>query len=99
PPTWAVGFVTDDDEFVGVRQEETDVAALLHTYVDEQPRQDEDAPVPNELGVTTWQTWSDSGGDLAFSAPLGPPLDGQTLLVSGSPSGAPPGGGVAPRPT
>jgi hypothetical protein len=44
--------------------------------------------VPNQLGVAAWQTWSDSGGDLAYSATLGPPLDGQTLLVYGSASAA-----------
>jgi hypothetical protein len=88
PPTWAIGFVTDDDEFVGVRQEKTDVDDLLDTYVDEQARQGDDATVPNQLGVATWETWSDSGGDLAYSTTLGPPLDGQTLLVYGSASAA-----------
>lgn len=84
PPQWGVGFVTDDDEFVGVRQQDTDVEALLDTYVDESADQGEDASPENGLGVPTWQTWSDSGGDHAFSATLGAPLAGQTLLVYGS---------------
>ena len=88
PPAWGIGFVTDDDEFVGLRQEETDVDDLLETYVDESARQGEDATVDNGLGVTSWETWSDEGGDHAFSATLGPPLDGQTLLVYGSASAA-----------
>jgi uncharacterized protein DUF4245 len=84
PPRWGVGFVTDDDEFVGVRQEDQDVEDLLETYVDESADQGDDASPANGLGVGTWQTWSDSGGDHAYSAELGPPLEGQTLLVYGS---------------
>lgn len=86
PPQWGVGFVTDDDEFVGVRQEEADVDDLLDTYVDENPDQGEDASPTNSLGIATWETWSDSGGDSAFSGTLGAPLAGQTLLVYGSAS-------------
>lgn len=86
PPQWGVGFVTDEDEFVGVRQEQQDVEDLLETYVDESADQGDDAAPANELGITTWQTWSDTGGDHAFSAALGGPLDGQTLLVYGSAS-------------
>lgn len=86
PPQWGTGFVTDDDEFVGVRQEQADVDDLLGTYVDENPDQGEDASPTNSLGVSTWETWSDSGGDRAFSGTLGGPLAGQTLLVYGSAS-------------
>ena len=86
PPTWGIGFVTDDDEFVGLRQEQADVEDLLETYVDESPDEGEDAAPANDLGITTWQTWSDPGGDHAFSATLGAPVAGQTLLVYGSAS-------------
>jgi hypothetical protein len=88
PPAWGIGFVTDDDEFVGVRQGDTDVEDLLDTYVDEASAQGDDVSPINLLGVPVWQTWSDAGGDHAFSATLGPPLDGQTLLVYGSASPA-----------
>ncbi|QIG44293.1 DUF4245 domain-containing protein [Nocardioides anomalus] len=86
PPTWGIGFVTDDDEFVGVRQEQSDVDDLLETYVDKSADEGEDASPENSLGVSTWQTWSDDGGDHAFSTTLAGPLDGQTLLVYGSAS-------------
>jgi hypothetical protein len=86
PPQWGVGFVTDDDEFVGLRQEDSDVDDLLHTYVDEAPSQGEDATPVNQLGAATWETWSDDGGDHAFSTTLPAPLEGQTLLVYGSAS-------------
>jgi hypothetical protein len=86
PPQWGIGFVTDDDEFVGIRQEDSDVDDLLDDYVDEAATQGDDASPVNLLGAATWQTWSDSGGDHAFSTTLPDPLAGQTLLVYGSAS-------------
>jgi hypothetical protein len=85
PPSWRMGMVTADDEFVGVVQQQEDVEDLLDHYVDSSPQQGEDAAPENSLGVTSWQTWSDRGGDRAYSAELGAgPLAGQTLLVYGS---------------
>jgi hypothetical protein len=86
PPQWGIGFVTDDDEFVGIRQEDSDVGDLLDDYVDEAATQGDDASPVNLLGAAAWQTWSDSGGDHAFSTTLPDPLAGQTLLVYGSAS-------------
>jgi hypothetical protein len=85
PPGWRIGLVTDQDEFVGVVQQQEDVDDLLTQYVDESPRQGDDASPENGLGATSWQTWSDAGGDHAFSTELSSgPLAGQTLLVYGS---------------
>ncbi len=85
PSEWRIGLLTDDDEFVGVVQQEADIDDLLTQYVDENPSQGEDATPANGLGVTVWQTWSDSGGDHAFSTELSSgPLAGQSLLVYGS---------------
>jgi hypothetical protein len=85
PPTWRMGILTDRGEFVGVVQEQTDLDDLLSSYVDESPDRGVDAAPTNDLGVTTWQTWSDDGGDHAFSTELASgPLAGQTLLVYGS---------------
>jgi hypothetical protein len=58
---------------------------LLHTYVDKAPAKGDDAAPENGLGVAEWQTWSDQGGDHAFSTELDSgPLAGQKLLVYGS---------------
>ena len=85
PPQWRIGMLTADDEFVGVVQEQDDVDDLLDHYVDPSPRRGDDASPDNSLGVTSWQTWSDTGGDHAFSTVLeAGPLAGQTLLVYGS---------------
>ncbi len=85
PPAWRLGLLTDDDEFVGVVQEQADVDDLLEQYVDENPSHGEDAAPDNSLGATSWQTWSDAGGDHAFSTELSSgPLAGESLLVYGS---------------
>ncbi len=87
PPGWRIGLLTEGDEFVGVVQQQDDVDDLLAEYVDENPRQGEDAAPENGLGATSWQTWSDAGGDHAFSTELtSGPLAGETLLVYGSAS-------------
>jgi Protein of unknown function (DUF4245) len=85
PPQWRIGMVTADDEFVGVVQGDDDLDDLLDSYVDASPSQGADASPDNALDATTWQTWSDSGGDHAFSTELASgPLAGQTLMVYGS---------------
>jgi hypothetical protein len=85
PPAWRIGLLTDGDEFVGVVQQPGEVDDVLAQYVDENPRQGDDATPENSLGVVTWQTWSDAGGDHAFSTELtSGPLAGETLLVYGS---------------
>ena len=85
PPEWRLGLLTDDDEFVGVVQAQDDMDDLLTEYVDENPSQGDDAAPENSLGATSWQTWSDAGGDHAFSTELSSgPLAGQSLLVYGS---------------
>ena len=85
PAAWRIGLLTDDDEFVGVVQEPRDVRDVVTTYVDKAPVEGDDAAPANGLGITAWKTWSDSGGDHAFSAQVSSgPLAGETLLVYGS---------------
>jgi hypothetical protein len=87
PPSWRMGMLTDRQEFVGVVQHKGSLDDLLATYVDKAPIKGDEAPAENGLGVAAWQTWSDRGGDHAFSAELDSgPLAGQTLLVYGSAS-------------
>src|SRR5262245_44352464 len=85
PPTWRIGMLTEREEFVGVVQQDEPLDDLLHTYVDKAPIKGADASPENGLGVAQWQTWSDQGGDHAFSTELDSgPLAGSTLLVYGS---------------
>jgi Protein of unknown function (DUF4245) len=87
PPSWRIGMLTERGEFVGLVQQDEAVGDLLSTYVDKAPIKGDDATPENGLGVAVWQTWSDRGGDHAFSAERDSgPLAGQTLLVYGSAS-------------
>jgi hypothetical protein len=87
PPSWRIGMLTDRGGFVGVVQSGQPLDDLLHTYVDKAPAQGDAASPENGLGVAEWQTWSDQGGDHAFSTELDSgPLAGQKLLVYGSAS-------------
>jgi hypothetical protein len=85
PPGWRLGVLTDHDEFVGVVQQKASLQDLLKTYVDDAPTPGDDVAPDNRLGVADWQSWSDGGGDHAFSAqPDSGPLAGETVLVYGS---------------
>jgi hypothetical protein len=84
-PSWRIGILTDRGAFVGLVEQKDDAEDLVRTYVDETPVAGDDATPENSLGVATWQTWSDQGGDHGYSAEVeSGPLAGQTLLVYGS---------------
>ena len=78
-PRWGLGVLTDEEDFIGIRQQDTSVGELVSRYVDEEAEAGEDASVPSEV-TGTWQTWSDEGGDHGFSAELGD----EAVLVYGS---------------
>jgi hypothetical protein len=84
-PVWRIGMLTDRGGFVGLVQQKEDAEDLVRTYVDKAPHPGDDATPENGLGVASWRTWSDSGGDHGFAAEMDSgPLAGQTLLVYGS---------------
>ena len=78
-PRWGLGVLTDEGDFVGIRQQDTSVDALVEQYVDEKAEAGEDASVDSEI-TDTWQTWSDPGGDHGWSTEVGD----DAVLVYGS---------------
>ncbi len=80
-PRWGLGVLTGDGDFVGIRQQDTSVDALVEQYVDEKAEAGDDASVASDV-TDTWQTWSDSGGDHGFSTEVGD----EAVLVYGSAS-------------
>jgi len=78
-PAWGVGFLTDEDRFVGIRQEHADLDDLLATYVDEQPSELDEVDLPDAV-APTWRVFEDEGGDTAYAARVG----GDWVLVYGS---------------
>jgi hypothetical protein len=78
-PQWGMGVLTDDGRFVGIRQQDASVDALVELYVDEEAEAGEEATVSSEI-TDSWQTWSDEGGDRGYSTEIGD----EALLVYGS---------------
>lgn len=81
-PDFDLGFLTDDDEFVGVLWSDEDVDDLLRERVD-----DSDVETTEQFTVAgsvaeEWQGYEDPGGDLAYAAEV----KGRTVLVYGSAS-------------
>lgn len=82
-PVFMVRLLTDDGKFVGVRQEDASLTAMLSQWVDDEtePRKDYAVPadVPSPV-ARDWQGYADAGGDSAYGAEVG----GETVLVFGS---------------
>lgn len=78
-PQWGLGVLTDDGDFIGIRQQDTSVDELVRVYVDEKADAGDEASVASDV-TDTWQTWSDDGGDHGFSTELGD----EAVLVYGS---------------
>ncbi len=92
-PSYRINLYTPDDNFVGIRQESAagiDVETMLTEYVDENHAGEDPLVGVGDL-VPRWDGWSDSGGDLAYSAVVG----GETVLVFGDVSTAELAGFVA----
>ncbi|PUA82213.1 hypothetical protein C7S10_00145 [Nocardioides currus] len=81
PARWGLGILTDDDTFVGLRQDAASVSDLVEVNIDEDAVEGEPLEIESAIG-DTWQTWSDEGGDTGYS--IG--YDDQNVLVYGSAS-------------
>ena len=78
-PRWGLGVLTDEGDFIGIRQEDTSVDELVDLYVDGEAEAGDDVNIPSEV-TDTWQTWSDDGGDHGYSTEI----DDEAVLVFGS---------------
>lgn len=88
-PAWGIGMLTDDGRFVGLRQEDAKVSELIEAYVDDKAEPGDENGLASDVSTGPWQTWADSGGDLAYSTTLtegAKTTMGDTLLVYGSAS-------------
>lgn len=81
PPLWGLGLLTDDETFVGLRQEDESVEDLVEVNIDEDAVEGDPLELDSAIG-TTWQTWTDAGGDTGYAIDVGD----QTVLVYGSAS-------------
>ena len=81
-PAWGVGMLTDEGDFVGVRQEDAPLDDLLATYVDEGAVEGDPIEVTGSV-ASRWQAYADEGGDHAYAAELG---DDEVLVYGSAPT-------------
>ena len=61
-PAWAMGMLTDEGRFVGIRQEEESADDLAAVALDEDAVEGEEVSLDSAI-ADTWTTWTDEGGD------------------------------------
>jgi hypothetical protein len=84
-PQWHLGMLTDRGKYVGIEESRASTRALVTQYVDDNAVRGKDVVVDG----TTWESWSDAGGDHALVRSVA--VDGQpyeAVLVGGSASAA-----------
>jgi hypothetical protein len=83
-PHWHLGVLTDDGQYVGLEEGLDPLTDQVHQYVDPAATRGADVQVEG----TTWQSWSDSGGDHALVRQLPAPKGDvpETVVVVGSAS-------------
>jgi hypothetical protein len=69
-PVWGVSLLTDDQRYIGIRQEDDQLDDLLSTYVDEAVVARPGVRVEGSV-AREWQVFADDGGDLAYATELG----------------------------
>lgn len=77
-PSWQMNFVKGETSYVGIAQAHRSARRLAEKYVDPNPQQGSTVTVKTDV-AHRWTTWSDAGGDHAYSAKV----DGNTVLVWG----------------
>ncbi|WP_188111214.1 DUF4245 family protein [Nocardioides antri] len=80
-PTFEIRMLTDDDEFVAIRQESAPASELVRQHVDEEASPI-DVYTASGSVAEAWEGFEDEGGDTAYAAEVGR----QTVLVYGSAS-------------
>lgn len=74
PSSWHVGFLTDEDRYVGLEQARRSEEKMVESYVDREAVEGD----PVQVDGDTWRTWTDEGGDTALTRTEG---DVTTLVV------------------
>ena len=68
--TWSMDLLTDDGEYVAIRQAQGSETALVDEYVDEQPIPGDDLRLGGPL-TESWESLRDASGDYAVLAEVG----------------------------
>lgn len=80
-PRWHLGMLTDNGKYVGLEETYDSARVLVEQYVDENATRGPDVTIAG----TTWQSWTDAGGDYALSLDVTVPGGrSEAVLVVGS---------------
>ena len=79
-PTWHLGVLTAQGDYLGVEEARSTLTGLVTTYVDENAEPGRDVVV----GSQTWRTWTDPGGDYALGRTTGSGSSAVSTLVVGT---------------
>jgi hypothetical protein len=80
-PDWELGILTKEKHYVGLSETKDSIRTLVGKYIDKNADQGKDVTIAG----TSWQTWTDSGGDYGVARTISL-KDGSTesLVVYGS---------------
>ena len=76
---WGLGLLTDDGQYIGIRQEDESLPDMLEAFLDEETTARPEVTVSGSVSPR-WEAFEDEGGDLGYAATLGD----ETVLVYGS---------------
>jgi hypothetical protein len=82
-PGLELSMLTADGLYVGIVQSSEPLAQVLTAYVDPHPQAGPSVALSGRV-VSSWKTWTDSGGDSALAAERGTGPTQQSLLVFGT---------------
>jgi hypothetical protein len=77
-PVFDLAFTTADEHTAGIHQEDVSAHSLIATYVGTGATEDDGKPLVTDVG--SWDGWTDTDGDHAWTTELG----GETVLVYSS---------------
>jgi hypothetical protein len=83
PPGLELSMLTAGGQYVGLVQSSEPLADVLTTYVDTHPQAGPSVTVSGRV-VSSWKTWTDTGGDTALAAAHGHGTTQESLLVFGT---------------
>lgn len=83
-PVFELALLTPEESFAGLHEEAEDVDDLVEELVDPEAVEGEALATPDSDVATSWQTFTDEGGDTAYVATTGSGDDERTVVVYGS---------------
>lgn len=79
-PTFSLGFLVEEEKFVGVAETRAPASDLVEENIDADASEGDSVTI----GGVQWRTWTDAGGDYGVTREVEGPQGTETVLVYGS---------------